>query len=155
MRSSEQFQGRMAPYPNWRQVAKTSRHRKRRLRAPLSAVATKPIADVSLASPVRRTSRQAFGLPARLWPMSALRLLHPEAAGAARLPICFDDRAFSRCLRHGRAPRTSAQGTVPSRQAPRHDREKTRAAAANRQLIGLHMTGSTPPCSGRRRKGCE
>src|SRR5262249_49457898 len=48
-RSSEQFQGRMAPYPNWRQVAKTSRHRKRRLRAPLSScVATKPIADVSL-----------------------------------------------------------------------------------------------------------
>ena len=25
----------MAPYPNWRQVAKTSRHRKRRVRAPL------------------------------------------------------------------------------------------------------------------------
>ena len=121
----------------------------------LAAVATKPIADVSLASPVRRTSRQAFGLPARLWPMSALRLLHPEAAGAARLPICFDDRAFSRCLRHGRAPRTSAQDTAPSRQAPRRDREKARAAAANRQLIGLHMTGSTPPCSGRRRKGCE
>src|SRR6516225_4552741 len=50
-RSSEQFQGRMAPYPNWRQVAKTSRHRKRRFEHHyLAAVATKPIADVSLSS---------------------------------------------------------------------------------------------------------
>jgi hypothetical protein len=41
----------MAPYPNWRQVAKTSRHRKRRFEHHyLAAVATKPIADVSLSS---------------------------------------------------------------------------------------------------------